>query len=72
MSFVLALYMRYMFLYSGKGIALYISLFGNASKILRELKFAIESDSQNFFFFAIFNSNDVRYEICLKFNLNAK
>ena len=37
-----------------------------------EVKFAIKSDPQYFFLFAIFNSNVVAYEICLKFILYAK
>ena len=48
------------FLNSVKGIELYICLFGNASKMLGEVKFVIKSDSQYFFFFAVFNSNVAR------------
>ena len=51
------LYFCYIFLYSGKGIELYICLFGNASKISGEVKFVIKSDSQYFLFLTIFNSN---------------
>ena len=58
-----------MFLYSGKVTELYIRLFGNASKMRGEFKFAIKSDSQDFFFFAIFNSNIVRYEMMFEVNL---
>ena len=38
--------------------------------MLGENKFDIKSDSQYFFFFTIFKSNIVRYEICLKFVLD--
>ena len=48
----------------GKIIELYIRLFGNASKMQGEVKFVIKNDSQDFFFFAIFNSRVVRCKIC--------
>ena len=57
-------------MYSGKIIEPYIRLFGNARKMRGEVKFVIKSDSPYFCFFAIFNWNTVRYEICLKFILN--
>ena len=44
--------------------------FINASKMQGEVKFVISLEY--FFFFAIFNSNIVRYMICLKFILKAK
>ena len=67
-SFALELYI----LYSGKGIELNIRLSGNGSKMRWEVKFAIKRDSQYSLFFAISNSNAVRYGICLNFIFNAK
>ena len=62
----------HIFVCFGKGIEIYISLLGNASKMYGEVKFAINSDSQYFFFFAVFNGNVVRYEICLQIIIYAK
>ena len=53
-------------MYPGKDIELYIRLFRNASKMRGKVKFVIKSDSIYFFFLAIFNSNIVKCEICLK------
>ena len=50
----------------------YGTLLSNASKIWEEVKFAIKSDSQDVSFFAVFNCNIARNEICLKFIFNAK
>lgn len=62
----------HIFVCFGKGIEIYIRLLGNASKMYGEVKFAINSDSQYFYFFAVFNGNVVRYEICLQIIFYAK